>query len=362
MKYIVYCTTNSVNNKIYIGVHKTEDPNIFDGYIGNGIKIGLPGTYAKPRTAFQAAVKKYGIDKFSRKILYIYDTAEEAYNKEKEIVNEDFLKLDTNYNMILGGGENRPTEPINQFDEQGNFIKKWNTLEDACFFFNCTINAFRTAMHFKEKLFGYFWSRETKIDINNFSKGDNKKPVYKYNKTGKLLASYNSLLEASKLNNITPSTLITAIQGNSLVFEQFYYSFTLYDTFTPKPKQSLRNKKFYIYDLDGNFIQELENSKELLKFMNVKSFSSIWDCINRRNGLYKTYQIKTEFKEKIPAITNKSLAKKVDVFDKEGNLLSTCDSVQKAAQQYGAKVSSVNRVLRGLACTTNGYVFKFHKN
>lgn len=34
MKYIVYQTINKINNKIYIGVHKTEDPDIFDGYLG----------------------------------------------------------------------------------------------------------------------------------------------------------------------------------------------------------------------------------------------------------------------------------------------------------------------------------------
>lgn len=39
MKYIVYQTINTVNNKIYIGVHGTEDPETFDGYIGNGIDI-----------------------------------------------------------------------------------------------------------------------------------------------------------------------------------------------------------------------------------------------------------------------------------------------------------------------------------
>lgn len=34
MKYIVYCTTNLINNKIYVGVHQTSDPTHFDGYIG----------------------------------------------------------------------------------------------------------------------------------------------------------------------------------------------------------------------------------------------------------------------------------------------------------------------------------------
>ena len=52
MKYIVYCTTNLVNNKIYIGVHQTENPEKFDGYIGCGVKISMPSTFMKPKTAF----------------------------------------------------------------------------------------------------------------------------------------------------------------------------------------------------------------------------------------------------------------------------------------------------------------------
>lgn len=33
MKHIVYKTINLDNNKIYIGVHQTEIPEIFDGYL-----------------------------------------------------------------------------------------------------------------------------------------------------------------------------------------------------------------------------------------------------------------------------------------------------------------------------------------
>lgn len=33
MKYIVYYTVCTENNKIYIGVHKTENPEVFNGYI-----------------------------------------------------------------------------------------------------------------------------------------------------------------------------------------------------------------------------------------------------------------------------------------------------------------------------------------
>jgi hypothetical protein len=41
-KTIVYLTVNTVNKKIYIGIHDTENPDKFDGYIGNKINIFQP--------------------------------------------------------------------------------------------------------------------------------------------------------------------------------------------------------------------------------------------------------------------------------------------------------------------------------
>ena len=69
MKYIVYLTTNLKSkirgiNRIYIGVQKTENPEIFDGYMGCSVKINSPPTYMNPKTPFQYAVKKYGTASF----------------------------------------------------------------------------------------------------------------------------------------------------------------------------------------------------------------------------------------------------------------------------------------------------------
>ena len=102
-KYIVYQTINIINNKIYIGVHKTKDINIFDGYIGNGVNINFPSTYMNPKYPFQKAVKKYGTANFKRSILYVYDKEEDAYIKERELVNLDFVQREDTYNLILGG-------------------------------------------------------------------------------------------------------------------------------------------------------------------------------------------------------------------------------------------------------------------
>ena len=52
MKYIVYCTTNIVNGKIYVGVHETISPDKFDYYLGNGIYANKPSTYNHPKHIF----------------------------------------------------------------------------------------------------------------------------------------------------------------------------------------------------------------------------------------------------------------------------------------------------------------------
>lgn len=86
--YIIYKITNTINNKIYIGAHKTN--NLEDGYMGSG-------------TVISKAKKKYGIENFEKEIIHFLDTADEMFSKEAEIVTKDFIKENTNYNVKSGG-------------------------------------------------------------------------------------------------------------------------------------------------------------------------------------------------------------------------------------------------------------------
>ena len=88
MHYYLYKITNLINNKIYIGVHRTQ--NLNDCYMGSGKRI-------------RHAIKEHGVENFRRDILEHFDTQEAMYAREKEVVNEDFLSLDNVYNMVLGG-------------------------------------------------------------------------------------------------------------------------------------------------------------------------------------------------------------------------------------------------------------------
>ena len=86
--HTVYQTTNLINNKIYVGAHSTDD--LTDDYCGSGTNINR-------------AIEKYGRSSFKKDVLYIFETPEEMFSKEKEIVTPDFLKRSDVYNIVEGG-------------------------------------------------------------------------------------------------------------------------------------------------------------------------------------------------------------------------------------------------------------------
>lgn len=88
MQYCIYQITNNINNKIYIGKHQTSDIN--DAYFGSGKLI-------------KRAVAKYGLENFSKEILFVFDTEEKMNAKEAELVTEEFCNQKDNYNLCVGG-------------------------------------------------------------------------------------------------------------------------------------------------------------------------------------------------------------------------------------------------------------------
>ncbi|CAB4182086.1 grpIintron_endo, group I intron endonuclease [uncultured Caudovirales phage] len=84
MFYTIYKTTNLINNRYYIGKHKTK--NVNDSYMGSGKLL-------------KWAIEKYGIENFSKEILFVFDNEEDMNKKEKELV----VLSEETYNLCKGG-------------------------------------------------------------------------------------------------------------------------------------------------------------------------------------------------------------------------------------------------------------------
>lgn len=83
-KHIIYKITNKVNQKTYIGYHKTN--NINDSYMGSGKLIKL-------------AIQKYGLENFNKEIMHVFDNSIEAFSKERQLIEA----LAPEYNLHEGG-------------------------------------------------------------------------------------------------------------------------------------------------------------------------------------------------------------------------------------------------------------------
>lgn len=86
--YYLYQITCLLDNRIYVGVHKTS--KLDDGYMGSG-------KYLK------ASIKTHGIENFEKKILQFFDNEEDMYNQEAIIVTSEFIRREDTYNLSEGG-------------------------------------------------------------------------------------------------------------------------------------------------------------------------------------------------------------------------------------------------------------------
>ena len=73
--HYVYLITNKVNGMKYIGKRSCSCPIEQDRYMGSG-------------TLISKAIKKYGRDNFSKTVLFVGETEEEAYQYERELIEK----------------------------------------------------------------------------------------------------------------------------------------------------------------------------------------------------------------------------------------------------------------------------------
>lgn len=359
-KYIVYQTINIVNNKIYVGYHKTKDPYKFCGYIGNGVNINYPSTYMNPKYPFQYAVKKYGTVSFKRSVLYVFDTEEEALKKEAEIVNEEFIKRNDTYNIALGGRK-RPYIPeykkIYQFNTDGLLLKEWNDIYEVADFLETWKESVYSAINNKSRLYNFYWSYNKEIDVTTYSNPNDSKKVYKYLKSGKCISIYNSVGEAARENNMTPNHIINCITNGSLTKENYYYSYELYDEYVPKPRLDLKDKVLYLYDLEGNYLREC-SSKDFKKEYNIHSYKELSNAI-LNNKPIQGNQLRLEKLDEIDKYIPKNRKKAVLVYTITGEFVQEFDSVTAACKNLNLDSSTVSKILRGCAKQTKGYIIKY---
>lgn len=357
LKSILYLTVNTVNNKIYIGIHITNKPYEFDGYYGCGISGSSSYWFKHPKYPLQKAIKKYGFNAFKRYTLFVFDNYDDARDMERIIVNEEFVKRPDTYNVAIGGGCGLvpSTEiEIHRYDLEGNYTESYRSYSYASREFNISISNIRSAILYKKPLLNSFWSelKVANLDSSYSNKSQNKK-VYVYDINGFYIEEYNSLSDYAKKYDLCLSSVQRAIKHRSKSCGN-YLSLEKVDKFEIITKKRIRNRKVYQYDLDGNFIQEYENSSVLKPILNndYNHFHARVYNGESCGGYLWSFEKVDKMKPLI-----KSRKKSIAQYDLDGNLIKIWDSYRSCVKEF----SNAGDVLKGVRKHAKGFIFKYYE-
>ena len=357
-KWIVYCTTCTVNNKIYIGVHGTENPNVFDSYLGCGVsKKNLLSTLRDPQTLFHRALKKHGYKNFTRNTLYVFDNDEDAYKKEAEIVTLDFIKRRDTYNTKIGGIHGSTYKPIYQYDLNGNFIKKWDGTAFAVEYYGCNVARFRMATEGKYSAFESYWTKEyvEHLDITGYRKV-RASEIYQFDINGNLLNTYNHVPEVMEELQLSKASVDEAIQKSKMI-KGFYLIKNKNDIWgiIKSDIDGKTVKPISRYSSDGTLIKTYLNITICQKELGYDRHDlkkAILSGKLYKGSLWSHYTTPTFIKYEPTACDKKC---RVAQYDLEGNLIKIWNTVTECAKEH----PKCREVLKGFRNMTHGFKFKY---
>lgn len=359
LKWIVYCTTNTINKKIYIGVHMTN-PDYFDQYLGCGAYANRPSTYQHSKNLFHYALKKYGPDKFIRNTIAIFDNEEDAFDLEANIVTEEFLKRNDVYNMVLGGkigGQVLQRIKVYQYDANGNFLKEHQSILRASIEINRNLRSIQRALKNKHKCCGFFWTtiKYDKLDLSKMHQyeGHSKIPVFQYGLDGNFECCYESIKKASEILGINSSNLSIAIKTGGICKNK-YFTIVYSQKYSISRSKSIQSFEVHQYDLNGNYIASYSNMNQAKKALGITS--NIYTAIKLKRTA-GDFQWSFEKLNKMPPIYPKNgKSRPVGKFDKDWNLLEKYKSLAECKRANG---SGMIHVLQGRDEFAKGFRYKY---
>ena len=233
-KYLVYKITNRFNNKIYIGCHSTL--NVDDKYMGSGTEI-------------KEAIKKEGKKSFIKEILHVFDNKEDMIRMEAELVNKEFCHRIDTYNRMIGGIYTN-IGMISAKDKNDNFFYIYN--DDPRYLSGELVSIINGKLNVKDK------------DGNTF-RIDKDDPRYLSGelvgcaKGIKFKQNINSSFKGKKHSKETLKKMSKPRKKSN----------NPRNPRKPRKKSNNNKRKFYIYDLMGNFISEKIGINEYAKEINI---------------------------------------------------------------------------------------------
>ena len=249
--YYVYCHTNKINGKKYIGIS-----------LQNPFVRWQNGKGYKTCTKFYTAIQKYGWENFAHEILIDHLTVEEASCKEKEYIKL-FDTINNGYNFLEGGIDGLQEwlcKPINQYSLDKTLIATWKSAMDIERKLKYKHSAITAVCRRERKTsHNYIWRYSDDCDdiddiiLDKRNKYKNKtslnRKINQYDLDGKLIKQWDNLLQIAHTLNKTTTVLLHCCNRDKHYYTAYGYQWRYADNCDDI---SAYNKKCQIYELDND--------------------------------------------------------------------------------------------------------------
>lgn len=220
----IYCITNILNNKKYIGSSVNLERRLKSHFYNLRTNI-----HKNP--FLQSTYNKYDKDIFKQEILEycskeILIEKEIFYIKLYNTFNREFgYNLDTPKNSNLGYKQGERTiflkkqkcqKKINQFDLKGNFIKTWDSIKEASDFYkvhsSCIIGCCKRKPRYRtscKSIWRYFGDNDLKTNQILFRY----RKVFQYDLNNNFITEFKTLKEAHEKTGINKMSICRCVNN-----------------------------------------------------------------------------------------------------------------------------------------------------
>lgn len=264
-KNVIYCYTNKINNKVYIGQTIQQLKKRHQNHINDSKNEKRKGNY---NTHFHASLRKYGIENFSLEIIHFGKTLDELNYFEIFFIKKyKSLNKEMGYNSASGGSNgwscaNKTEEEMNEiYEKQRKRMSGEN-------------NPNYGKKGEEHPFYGKHHTDECKKRQSELMKGENNpmynvkgalhyesKKIKQYDLDGNLIKIWDCLTDVERELKIPCSSISKVANRKSRSAGGFVWRF-LDDSFDYTDYKKEKMKKVCKYSKDGELIEVYDSIKE----------------------------------------------------------------------------------------------------
>lgn len=268
------------------------------------------------------------------------------------------------------------TPKILQYDLNGDFIREFNTLQEASETTNTNKTSIVLCIQGKHKhANNYIWKYKDRefsshIDISDIG-SIHRTPVLMYDTQGTVLSEFPSVKEAAANTKIGYTNIIQCLRGTAKSAGGYVWR---YKNFSKKPldgdilnrpipTEIFQSKvKVLQYDLEGHFVKEFKTIAEASTETNVKA-TTIEKCFNGKCERAGNFMWRRKEQEDFPLLIppynpKPKRAKAILQYDNHGNFIQEYQSMEEVLKVNNISRGTLMKCLSDKRKSYNGFVWR----